>query len=771
MSGLSHPRCLLPDLVLAGASHVYESLRRSDDLGWNAGQESGYDLKERDKTETIMSVRRQRYFTTYVRVQKWKALQLEVHPMSSENSDLSMQFEDRHFQEVLQLLRGPIFERVKLKKHEITKDMVKSDIMTGPIVRLGYDFRAKPEYETCLLPISQPLYTSDSEEDQQAWTCGYRSLSLHHEKLVVYSCLLKEKSSHSSMAQIMSAMSTECSSSQQPQKVSISSYFHRVVPPGGSPAKSSQPSTSTPGGARSHVTTTTGQDEEATVPPSDTRKRKLKSIIKRSGPKLSKKAKKVKSVKEVMAPRNPVQCAGGHVEDIASDTEFTRMSFFGDLPEQDCAPVDNDIITKQDPTGEMNEKVAENPTEPKHCSEPKLCSRSESCKMLDFSPEKSHKICKMKSMNDKCDNVQINSGNYGDRSYGSEDIFMENCDEVTEDEVNIIELRKTESEHLPAKERMDSAICRPVCIQTPPRYDITTDTDGSDCCIMPETSFHSEQVSVTDQIPHSRSKPALKDTEFKQLSVDLIQRRLTVGSNETLPSASFIHEFDPNTPNVKTGRVLDEGHGDATDPKRNRHVETESTGSDKTSCEDLPQISLKKRDRSWRRSLALLMKEKDAPHLVQEVIDCDTIDCDLIEELEELPKHPMILTEDLRHELSQVSSEAELTESHIQMMVLGSEGYLRSIFTGKHQCQRHEDYKKGGKARLNLNYQVNLAMFTEPQQDAVMETLMGIFCKRHHKYMDYILKVLLPEMMIRILMEVKHMTYDDTEALMSGAIR
>ncbi|XP_067680271.1 uncharacterized protein [Haliotis asinina] len=714
-----------------------------------------------------MSVRQQRYFTTYVRVQKWKALQVEIHPMSSENSDLSTQFEDRHFQEVLQLLRGPIFERVKLKKREITKDMVKSDIMTGPTVRLGYDFRAKPEFETCLLPQSQPLYTSDSEEDQQAWTCGYRSLSLHHEKLVVYSCLLKEKSKHSSMAQILSAMSTECSSSQQQQKISISSYFHRVVPPGGTPTKSSQPSTSTPGGARSHATTTTGQDEVVTVPPSDTRKRKLKSIVKRSGPKLSKKAKKVKSLKEVMAPG---KCAGGHVEDVVSDAEFTRMSFFGDLPEEDCASVDNEIITKPDPTGEIVDKVEGNPTEQKDCSEPEVCSRSEICKILDMSLENSYQKCKLKSVNVQNDYVQTNSCNHGNRSYGSEDMFMENFDEVTEDEVNIIELQKAESEHPPAKERKNSAVCKPVCIQTPPQYEITTDMDGSDCCIMPETSFHRDQVSVTDQILHSRSKPTLKGSE-KELGVDVIQRRLTVGSNETLPSASFIHEFDPDTPKVKTGRVLDEGHGDATNPKRSRCVETESSVSSKTSCEDLPQISLKKRDRSWRRSLALLMKEKDAPPEVQEVIDCDTIDCDLIEELEELPKHPMILTQDLRHELSQVSSESELTESHIQMMVLGSEGYLRSIFTGKHQCRRHEDYKKGGKTRLNLNYQVNLAMFTEPQQDAVMETLMGMFCKRHHKYMDYILKVLLPEMMIRILMEVKHMTYDDTEALMSGAVR
>ncbi|XP_071079963.1 uncharacterized protein [Haliotis cracherodii] len=721
-----------------------------------------------------MSVRRQRYFTTYVRVQKWKALQVEVHPMSSENTDLSWHFEDRHFQEILQLLRGPIFERVKLKKHEIKKDMAKSNIMTGPTVRLGYDFRAKPEYETCLLPISQPLYTSDSEEEQQAWTSGYRSLSLHHEKLVVYSCLLKEKSSQSSMAQILSVMSTECSSSQQPQKVSISSYFHRVVPPGGTPAKSSQSSASTPGGARSPPACNTGQDDVATALPSDTRKRKLKSIIKRSGPKLSKKAKKMKTLKDILKPGIPLECAGGSLEaNATSDSEFSRMSFFGDLPEADCPTVD-DNNTQPDPRREIIDRIKANATEPKDCSEIEMGTRSESYKNLDLFSEDSHKKCKVTSVCGDNDNVQINSGNHCNRSYGSEDMFMEHCDEETEDEVNITELKKAESEYHTAKEKMDSAICKPVCSPTRLQYDGTYDSEGSDCCMMPEISLQSDQVqvSVTDHIPHSRSEPILKGSGIKHLRMDFIQRRLTVGSNETLPSASFIHEFDPDTPDVNSGRVVAEGNGDEGCTKRNRFVETEGSVSDKIDCEVLPQITLKKRDRSWRKSLALLMKEKDSPQEVEkEVIDCDTIDCDLIEVLEELPRHPMILTEDLRQELSRVRTESELRESHIQMMVLASEGYLRSIFTGQIQCRRHEDYKRGGIARLNLNYQVNLGMFSEPQQDAVMETLMAIFCKRHHKYMDYLLKVLLPEMMIRILMEVKHTTYDDTEALMSGAIQ
>lgn len=32
----------------------------------------------------------------------------------------------------------------------------------------------------------------------------------------------------------------------------------------------------------------------------------------------------------------------------------------------------------------------------------------------------------------------------------------------------------------------------------------------------------------------------------------------------------------------------------------------------------------------------------------------------------------------------------------------------------------------------NLNYQVHLGMFTDEQHDVVMETLIYLFCKRHH---------------------------------------
>lgn len=42
-------------------------------------------------------------------------------------------------------------------------------------------------------------------------------------------------------------------------------------------------------------------------------------------------------------------------------------------------------------------------------------------------------------------------------------------------------------------------------------------------------------------------------------------------------------------------------------------------------------------------------------------------------------------------------------------------------------CRRHEDYVKGGRCRIKLNYQVNLCLFSENQLDFIMDKLMQLF--------------------------------------------
>ncbi|KAI0230767.1 hypothetical protein LSAT2_018879 [Lamellibrachia satsuma] len=69
-----------------------------------------------------------------------------------------------------------------------------------------------------------------------------------------------------------------------------------------------------------------------------------------------------------------------------------------------------------------------------------------------------------------------------------------------------------------------------------------------------------------------------------------------------------------------------------------------------------------------------------------------------------------------------------------------------------------------------LNYQVRLNLFSEEQPDIIVSALVAIFCKKTgSKYLDYVLKVLLPEILIKIYMDMHGTSYPDTEEIMAQA--
>ncbi|CAH1792452.1 unnamed protein product [Owenia fusiformis] len=120
--------------------------------------------------------------------------------------------------------------------------------------------------------------------------------------------------------------------------------------------------------------------------------------------------------------------------------------------------------------------------------------------------------------------------------------------------------------------------------------------------------------------------------------------------------------------------------------------------------------------------------------------------------------------------LSKVNKVCELTQEQLVHLVKENKKYLRNIYQGKAYNRRHEDYKKGGKARIDLTYQVRLGIFHEEQHDVVMEQLMTMFCKKNFHFLDYILKVLLPETLVKIYMDVKHSTHEEAEQFMEDAL-
>ncbi|XP_063426329.1 uncharacterized protein LOC134710079 [Mytilus trossulus] len=125
---------------------------------------------------------------------------------------------------------------------------------------------------------------------------------------------------------------------------------------------------------------------------------------------------------------------------------------------------------------------------------------------------------------------------------------------------------------------------------------------------------------------------------------------------------------------------------------------------------------------------------------------------------------------DMDNKIRNSGTVCNLTEDQLKYLVLKNKMYLKSIFQGNTESWRHLDYKKGGRSRKLLNHQVHLGLFTEEQQDIVMETLMSIFCKKHHKFMEYVMKVLLPEMLIKIHMAVNSVSHRESEVMMMEAL-
>ncbi|XP_013412165.1 uncharacterized protein LOC106174933 isoform X2 [Lingula anatina] len=114
----------------------------------------------------------------------------------------------------------------------------------------------------------------------------------------------------------------------------------------------------------------------------------------------------------------------------------------------------------------------------------------------------------------------------------------------------------------------------------------------------------------------------------------------------------------------------------------------------------------------------------------------------------------------------------QLQDDQLRYMVEKNEKYLRQIFEGKRSCLRHEEYKKGGVSRYNLDHnQASLCVYLESQNDAVMETLIQIFCKKHNKYLDYLMKVLLPEALIKIYMDVHQVGHAAAEEALRAATK
>ena len=89
------------------------------------------------------------------------------------------------------------------------------------------------------------------------------------------------------------------------------------------------------------------------------------------------------------------------------------------------------------------------------------------------------------------------------------------------------------------------------------------------------------------------------------------------------------------------------------------------------------------------------------------------------------------------------------------------------IREGKLKSRRHDDFKKGGKWRRGLDKQwYSLMVFTEEQSDFALRWLKIHFCEDGDVlHLDYILRVLMDELLIRVLAETMSLNFDEAESM------
>jgi hypothetical protein len=124
----------------------------------------------------------------------------------------------------------------------------------------------------------------------------------------------------------------------------------------------------------------------------------------------------------------------------------------------------------------------------------------------------------------------------------------------------------------------------------------------------------------------------------------------------------------------------------------------------------------------------------------------------------------------IEKKLEQIDNLNELTDEQIEYMVLRDINYFLYIFSG--QCEhswRHTQYKKNS-ARIGnmLCSKTLLACFREEQYMAAVRAFKSVFCQNHNRRDDYIVKVLLPESLIKICMRIHQCSKVKAEVFLEG---
>ena len=109
-----------------------------------------------------------------------------------------------------------------------------------------------------------------------------------------------------------------------------------------------------------------------------------------------------------------------------------------------------------------------------------------------------------------------------------------------------------------------------------------------------------------------------------------------------------------------------------------------------------------------------------------------------------------------------------LSISEIKSIMAELKPTLRGVFSGNIRSERHIAYNRGLKQRRELDMGVPLHNFSEEHGDVISKELLDMFCSRpeHTVHFDYTMRVLLPEALIRIVANVRDISFDEASKLL-----
>ncbi|CAI8041496.1 hypothetical protein GBAR_LOCUS23070 [Geodia barretti] len=110
----------------------------------------------------------------------------------------------------------------------------------------------------------------------------------------------------------------------------------------------------------------------------------------------------------------------------------------------------------------------------------------------------------------------------------------------------------------------------------------------------------------------------------------------------------------------------------------------------------------------------------------------------------------------------------DIPERNVSRWLAQQKQLMVEIFQRRVYSRRHESFISGTRGRAVLLHQISHHLFTKGQGDAITSGLMNAFCYKNMNLFSYVMSVLYPESLIRLIMDYYSISFEEAERKMMG---